>query len=139
MAFKLRSSSPVLQEKPKSKAANTAKKVTEATIIGKGLEKLGNVSKLPIIETGYDLYNLGQGLKEGDYKKVGANTIGALLPMVSGKAFEAVADDYLPATPKPVKEKMKAVLKGKRATPEQMRKAQSNNWEMMKKGFQNMF
>ena len=85
----------------KKKALKTADKVAEASFIGKMLDFI------PGAETVYDIKNIISGLGEGDYKKIGANTVGALLPGVSGKAFEAVAEDWLPETPEIEKKKMK--------------------------------
>lgn len=85
----------------KNKVLKTTDKVAEASFIGKMLDYI------PGAETVYDIKNIISGLGEGDYKKIGANTVGALLPGVSGKAFEAVAEDWLPETPEIEKKKMR--------------------------------
>jgi hypothetical protein len=84
----------------KEKVLKTADKVVEASVIGKMLDFI------PGAEIIYDVNNILEGLNEGDYKKIGANTVGALLPGVSGKVFEAVAEDWLPPTPEIEKKKM---------------------------------
>jgi len=83
-----------------NKALNTAVKTTEATMFGLAL------NEVPGVETLYDIGNIFKSLSEGDYKKLASNTIGALLPGVSGKAIEAVAEDWLPPTPEIEKKKM---------------------------------
>lgn len=88
------------EKKKVKKALNTAVKAGEASMFGIAL------SEIPGAETLYDIGNVLKGLSEGDYKKIASNTIGALLPGVSGKAFEAVAEDWLPATPEIEKKKM---------------------------------
>jgi hypothetical protein len=85
----------------KKKVLKTADKVVEASFIGKMLDYI------PGAETVYDIKNIISGLGEGDYKKIGANTIGALLPGISGKAFEAIAEDWLPETPEIEKAKIR--------------------------------
>lgn len=83
------------------KAAGTTKKILKSSAISQGL------SKIPFADEIYDIANIVEGLREGDYKKIGSNVIGALIPGVSGKVFEAVAEDWLPPTPEIEKRKMK--------------------------------
>jgi hypothetical protein len=103
-----------------SRAKRVAKKVASATGVGLALDQF------PGVETAYDAYNVIDAYRQGDPMKIIPNMMGALIPGTAGKAFEAVTDEYLPKTPEKEKEKMKAVLKGKRATPEEMRKAQES-------------
>ncbi len=91
-------------EKTVNKVSKTARKVSQGVALGKIL------SYVPGVEEVYDVGNILKGLAEGDYKKIAANTIGALIPGVSGKAFESVAEDWLPPTPQIEKEKMKSNL-----------------------------
>ncbi len=102
------------------RAKKVAKKVAGTTGIGMVLDQF------PGVETAYDAYNVIDAFGEGDPMKILPNMLGALIPGTAGKSFEAVTDEYLPKTPKKEKEKMKAVLKGKRATPEQMKKIQES-------------
>jgi len=87
------------------KAAGTVNKIVKSSAISKIL------SNIPFADEVYDVANTLQGFKEGDYKKIGSNFIGALLPGISGKSFEAVAEDWLPATPEIEKKKMQFNLK----------------------------
>jgi len=121
----------VLPETEADRAKKVAKKVAGTTGIGMVLDQF------PGVETAYDAYNVIDAFAEGDPMKVLPNMLGALIPGTAGKSFEAVTDEYLPKTPKKEKEKMKAVLKGKRATPEQMRKVQENiDWST---GFKKLY
>lgn len=87
------------------KAAGTGKKIVKASAISQIL------SNIPFADEVYDVANTLEGLKEGDFIKTGSNFIGALLPGVSGKAFEAIAEDWLPPTPEIEKRKMQFNLK----------------------------
>jgi hypothetical protein len=87
------------------RALKTAGKVAEAAYISSWLDKL------PGAETAYDVYNFGDSLIEGDFIGMGSNLVGALLPGVSGKVIESVAQEYLPKTPQVEKDKFKFNLK----------------------------
>jgi hypothetical protein len=127
MAY-IQKTSPFKQTKTpkKSKAEKTATNVAEAGIINTVL------SKNPVAETLYDIGNVGRALWEGDPVKASANFAGALVPGLSGKVVEASIQEYLPSMPQGAKDKFKAVMAGKRATPEEMRKAQQS-WKNKKK------
>lgn len=84
-----------------SKIKKTTKKVADASIIAQLL------NKIPGAETIYDIVNIGKSLNEGDYKNILSNTIGSLIPGVSGKAIEAITEDWLPKTPEIEKRKFK--------------------------------
>lgn len=120
------------------KAAKTVDKVVKASVIAKLL------NNIPGAETIYDISNVLKSVSEGDPIKIGSNTVGALLPGVSGKAFEAVAEDYLPPVSKKQINKNKKVLQGKRATSEEVKKTQSNSgfsegMDVLKKDITNFF
>lgn len=120
------------------KAAKTVDKVVKASVIAKLL------NNIPGAETVYDISNVLKSVSEGDPIKIGSNTVGALLPGVSGKAFEAVTEDYLPPVSKKQINKNKKVLQGKRATSEEIKKVQSNSgfsegMDVLKKDVTNFF
>ena len=128
---KAQSGNIVPSETEADKAKKVAKKVVGTTGIGLVLDQF------PGVETVYDAYNVIDAYKEGDPMKIIPNFMGALLPGVSGKAFEAITDEYLPKTPQKEKDKMKAVLKGKKATVAEMRKAQESiDWS---EGFKKLY
>jgi hypothetical protein len=110
----------VLPETEADRAKKVARQVAGATGIGMVLDQF------PGVETTYDVYNVIDAYRQGDPMKILPNMLGALIPGTAGKAFEAITDEYLPNTPEKEKQKMKAVLKGKRATPKQMKKAQES-------------
>lgn len=120
---------------PKETEADRAKRVAQeaANATGVGIA----LDQVPGLETLYDAYNVIDGYRQGDPMKILPNMMGALIPGTAGKAFEAITNEYLPKTPKKEKEKMKAVLKGKRATSEEMRKAQESvDWS---EGFKKLY
>lgn len=126
------------KKKPVTKVANTVAKAGGASAFALAL------SKIPGAETVYDIGNVLQGIKQGDPIKIGTNTVGALIPGVSGKAFEAITEDWIPPTPKKQIDKNKKVLQGKRATPEEMRRIQNNSgfsegMEVLKKDVTDFF
>jgi hypothetical protein len=98
------------------KAVGTGKKVIKSSAISQVL------SKIPFADEIYDVANIYEGLREGDYQKIGSNFIGALLPGVSGKAFEAIAEDWLPPTPEIEKKKMQFNLKSSPAERQELLK-----------------
>jgi len=121
----------VLKETEADRAKKVVKKVAGATGIGLVLDQF------PGVETTYDAYNVIDAYRQGDPMKILSNMIGALIPGTSGKAFEAITDEYLPKTPEKEKNKMKAVLKGKRAAPEKIRKIQESiDWS---EGFKKLY
>lgn len=81
-----------------------AKDVIQAEVISKVLNKgdqlLNKVTKstkgAAVLDTAYDAYNTIKSYGKGDMVGMGSNFVGALLPGVSGKTIEAVADNYLP-------------------------------------------
>ena len=114
-----------------AKAKRVARKVAGSSGIGLALDQF------PGVETAYDLYNIADAYKQGDPMKIIPNVMGALLPGLSGKSFEAISDEYLPKTPKKEKEKFKAVSKGKRASIEEIKKAQESvDWST---GFKKLY
>jgi hypothetical protein len=98
------------------KAVGTGKKVLQSSAISQVL------SKVPFADEVYDVANVFEGLREGDYKKIGSNFIGALIPGVSGKAFEAIAEDWLPPTPEIEKKKMQFNLQSSPAERQELLK-----------------
>jgi len=121
----------VEQETEVDRAKRVARKVASTSGVGLALDQF------PGAETAYDLYNIVDAYKQGDPMKIIPNVMGALLPGLSGKSFEAISDEYLPKTPKKVKEKIKAVLKGKRASVEEIKKAQESvDWST---GFKKLY
>jgi hypothetical protein len=121
----------VEQETEVDRAKRVARKVASTSGVGLALDQF------PGAETAYDLYNIVDAYKQGDPMKIIPNVMGALLPGLSGKSFEAISDEYLPKTPRKVKEKIKAVLKGKRASVEEIKKAQESvDWST---GFKKLY
>jgi hypothetical protein len=127
---------------PKETEADRAKRVAEKTAGALGIGLV--LDQYPGAETVYDGWNIIDAYNEGDPMKIMPNVFGALLPGISGKAIEAVTEEYLPKTPEKEKEKFKAVMKGKRASFEEMRKVQesidwSKGWDKMKSDIKSLF
>jgi hypothetical protein len=89
-----------------SRLKKTSESATKATMIGAAL------GKIPFAETVYDIYNTGKALVDGDVMGLASNFIGSLLPNVSGKTIEAIAEEYLPKTTDLQKEQFKRALSG---------------------------
>lgn len=94
-----------------SKIKGTLDNILEAVGINTGINAVSELSKVPALDTFYDLYNIADSYRQGDPFKATINEVGALIPGLSGKLIEAAIEDFIPKFPANAKKKMKFILK----------------------------